>query len=89
MFESGINGSKRDDREIRCVHVFSRVISHVVLVGEKLYAVPAQVRTRHTCYDVRLHIDLCDASLKEFQTNFFKEPHLISKIIVWGKMSMA
>jgi hypothetical protein len=76
MFESGINGSKRDDREIRCVHVFSRVMSRVVLVGEKLYAVPSQVRTRHTRHDVRLQIDLCDASLNEFQTNFFLRNHI-------------
>ena len=54
MFEWGVNGSKRDDREIRCVHVFSRVMSRVVLVGEKLYVVPTQVRARHTRHDVRL-----------------------------------
>jgi hypothetical protein len=46
MFGWGVNGLKIDDREIRCVHVFSRVLSHVVLAGEKLYVVPAQVRAR-------------------------------------------
>jgi hypothetical protein len=31
---------------------------------------------------------LRDASVKDFK-RIFKEPHLVSRIIVWGKMSVA
>jgi hypothetical protein len=40
-----------------------------------------QICTRHARHDVWPQIDMCNASMKEFQTNF-KEQHLISKIIV-------
>jgi hypothetical protein len=58
--------------------------SHIVDGGERLCVVQTRICTHHTRHDVWPQIDMCNASVKEFQTNF-KEPYSISRIIVWAR----
>jgi hypothetical protein len=72
------------DRYIIEIVILAKATSCIVHVGERLWAVKTLVSTSHTRHDVRPQRDTCNASIKEFQTKF-KEPDLISKIIVWAR----
>jgi hypothetical protein len=55
------------------------VTSHIIYVGERLFAVQTPVSTYHMPQR-----DTCNARVKEFQTKF-KEPDPISRIRVWAR----